>query len=168
MSVTEFHVKVTKSWNRMEKGRQEIYSNSCNQTWNKWTGSKLKKEYIKAVYCHPIYLTYMQSAAAAAESLQSCPTLCEPRNGSLPGSPVSGILQAGTLEWVVISFSNAWKWKVKVKPLSHVWPLATPWTAAYQAPPSMGCHCLLHICRLHHEKYQAWWSTSWKQDCWEK
>ena len=93
----------------MEKGRQEIDSNSCNQTWNKWTGSKLKKEYIKAVYCHPIYLTYMQSAAAAAaaESLQSCPTLCEPRNGSLPGSPVSGILQAGTLEWVVISFSNA-------------------------------------------------------------
>ena len=57
---------------------------------------------------------------------------------SLPGSPVHGILQARTLEWVAISFSNAGKWKVKVKPLSRVWLLATPWTAAYQAPPSMG------------------------------
>ena len=76
--------------------------------------------------------------AAAAKSLQSCPTLCDPIDGSLPGSPVPGILQARTLEWVAISFSNAWKWKVKVKSLSHVWLLATPWTAAYQAPPSMG------------------------------
>ena len=57
-----------------------------------------------------------------------------------PGSPspVPGILQARTLEWVAISFSNAWKWKVKVKSLSHIRLLATPWTAAYQAPPSMG------------------------------
>ena len=77
-------------------------------------------------------------AAAAAKSFQSCPTLCDPRDGSPPGSPVPGILQAGTLEWVAISFSNAWKWKVKVKLLSRVWLLATPWTAAYQAPPSMG------------------------------
>ena len=77
-------------------------------------------------------------AAAAAKSLQSCPTLCHPTDGSPPGSPVPGILQARTLEWVVISFSNAWKWKVKVKSLSQVWLLATPWTAAYQAPPSMG------------------------------
>ena len=78
------------------------------------------------------------SAAAAAKSLQSCPTLCDPVDGSPPGSPVSGILQARTLEWVAISSSNAWKWKVKVKSLSHVRLLATPWTAAYQAPPSMG------------------------------
>ena len=78
------------------------------------------------------------SAAAAAESLQSCPTLCDPRDGSPPGSPVPGILQARTLEWIDISFSNARKWKVKVKSLSPVWPSATPWTAAYQAPPSMG------------------------------
>ena len=77
-------------------------------------------------------------AAAAAKSLQSCPTLCDPVDGSPPGSPVPGILQARTLEWVAISFSNAWKWKVKVKSLSRVQPLATPWTAAYQAPPSMG------------------------------
>ena len=71
---------------------------------------------------------------AAAKSLQSCPTLCDPRDGS---PPVPGVLQARTLEWVAISFSNAWKWKVKVKSLSHVRLLATPWTAAYQASPSM-------------------------------
>ena len=75
---------------------------------------------------------------ATAKSLQSCPTLCDPIDGSPPGSSVPGILQARTLEWVVISFSSAWKWKVKVKSLSRVWLLATPWTAAYQAPPSMG------------------------------
>ena len=78
------------------------------------------------------------AAAAAAKSLQSCPTLCDPTDGSPPGCPIPGILQARTLEWVVISFSNAWKWKVKVKSLSRVRLLADPWTAAYQAPPSMG------------------------------
>ena len=77
-------------------------------------------------------------AAAAAKSLQSCPILCNPIDGSPPGSTTPGILQARTLEWVAISFSNAWKWKVKVKLVSRVWLLATPWTAAYQAPPSMG------------------------------
>ena len=66
-------------------------------------------------------------------SLQSCPTLCDPIDGSPPGSPIPGILQARTLEWVAISFSNAWKWKVKVKSLSPVWLFVTPWTAAYQA-----------------------------------
>ena len=75
---------------------------------------------------------------AAARSLQSCPTLWHPIDGSPPGSAFPGILQAGTLEWVAISFSSAWKWKVNVKSLSHVRLLATPWTAAYQAPPSMG------------------------------
>ena len=77
-------------------------------------------------------------AAAAAKSLRSCPTLCDPRDGSPLGSNNPGILQARTLEWVAISFSNAWKWKVKVRSFSHVRLLATPWTAAYQAPPSMG------------------------------
>ena len=76
--------------------------------------------------------------AAAAKLLQSCPTLCDPIDGSPLGSTVPGILQARTLEWVAISFSNAWKWKVKGKSLSRVWLLATPWTAAYQAPPPMG------------------------------
>ena len=69
---------------------------------------------------------WMWAAAAAAKSLQSCPTLCDPIDGSLPGSPVPGILQARTLEWVAISFSNAWKWKVKVKSLSRIQLLATP------------------------------------------
>ena len=77
-------------------------------------------------------------AAAAAKSLQSCPTLCDPIDGSPPGSSVPGILQARTLERVAISFSNAWKWKVKVKSLNRVQLLVTPWTAAYQAPPFMG------------------------------
>ena len=76
--------------------------------------------------------------AAAAKSLQSCPTLCDPRDGSPPGSPIPGILQARTLKWVAVSFSNVWKWKVIVKMLSLVRLLATPWTAAFQAPPSMG------------------------------
>ena len=73
-----------------------------------------------------------------AKSLQLCPTLCDPIDSSPPGSPVPGILQARTLEWVAISFSNTWKWKVKVKLLSRVRLSATPWTAAYQAPLSMG------------------------------
>ena len=73
------------------------------------------------------------ASAAAAKSCQSCPTLWEPIDGSPPGSPVSR-----TLEWVAISFSNAWKWKLEGKSLSRVRLLATRWTAAYQAPPSMG------------------------------
>ena len=82
--------------------------------------------------------THSHTPAAAAKSLQSCPTLCNPIDGSPPGSPVPGILQARTLEGVAICFSNACKWKVKVKSLSRVRLLATPWTAAHQAPPSMG------------------------------
>ena len=78
------------------------------------------------------------AAAAAAKSLQSGPTLCDPTDSSPPGSTIPGILQARTLEWVAISFSNAWKWKVKVKSLSGVRLFATAWTAAYQAPLSMG------------------------------
>ena len=86
--------------------------------------------------------------------------LCDPIDGSPSGSPIPGILQARTLEWVAISFSNAWKWKVKVKSLICVRLLATPWTAAHQAPPSMGfsreeygvgCHCLL--CELMSSVY---------------
>ena len=71
------------------------------------------------------------AAAAAAKSLQSCLTLCNPIDSSPPGSPIRGILQARKLEWVAISFSNAWKWKVKVKLLSLTRLLATPWTAAH-------------------------------------
>ena len=93
-------------------------------------GLYFEKDYWLAV----IHIRY----AAAAKSLQSCPTLCDPIDGSSPGSPVPGILQARTLEWVAISFSKAWKWKVKVKSFSRIRLLATSWTAAYQAPPSMG------------------------------
>ena len=85
-----------------------------------------------------VCLSVSTSILSAAKSNQSCPTLCDPVDGSPPGSPVPGILQARTLEWVAISFSNAEKWKVKVKLLSRVRLLATPWTAAHQAPPSMG------------------------------
>ena len=88
--------------------------------------------YIVETFC------YIPTAAAAAKSLQSCLTLCDPIDGSPTGSAVPGILQARTLEWVAISFSNAWKWKVKVKSLSRVRLVATLWTAAYQAPPPMG------------------------------
>ena len=80
----------------------------------------------------------MAIAAAAAKLCQPCPTVCDPIDGSPPGSPVPGILQVRTLEGVAISFSNAWKWKLKVKSLSRVWFFAAPWTVAYQAPPSMG------------------------------
>ena len=96
-------------------------------------------------YYHPKPIVYFMihsrifyAAATAAKLLQLCPTLCDPIDGSPPDFPASGILQARTLEWVAISFSNAWKWKVKVKLLSCARLSATPWTAAYQAPPSMG------------------------------
>ena len=96
----------------------------------------------KASFPHTAYLILrstlrVSSDMHAAKSLQLCPTLCDPIDGSPPGSPVPGILQARILEWIAISFSNAWKWKVKVKSLSCVWLLATLWAAAYQAPPSM-------------------------------
>ena len=92
-------------------------------------------------------------AAAAAKSLQSCPPLCDPIDGSPLCSPVPGILQARTLEWVAISFSNACKWKVKVKSLSRVRPSTTPWNAAHLLRPwdfpgrsiGVGCHCLLQL-----------------------
>ena len=85
-----------------------------------------------------LFSEVLVTATATAKSLQSCPTLCDPIHGSPTGSPIPGTLQARTLEWVAISFSNAWQWKVKVKSLSCVQLLATPWTAVYQAPPSMG------------------------------
>ena len=93
-------------------------------------------------------------ATTTAKSLQSCPTLCDPIDGSPPGSPVPGMLQARTLEWVAISFSNAWKWKVKVKSLSRIWLLATPWLQPTRLlhpwdfpgkSTGVGCHCLLRI-----------------------
>ena len=92
--------------------------------------------YLKSMLLSEVLAT--SSAAPSAKSLQSCPTLWDPRDDSPPGSPIPGVLQARTLEWIAIAFSNAGKWKVKVKLLNHVWLLATPWTAACQAPSSMG------------------------------
>ena len=91
-----------------------------------------ENSYLKLRYV----LSLSYQAAAAAKSPQSCLTLCDPIDGSPPGSPVPGILQARTLEWVAVSFSSSWQWKVKVKSLSRVRLFVTPWTAAYQAPPS--------------------------------
>ena len=90
-------------------------------------------------------------------SLWLCPTLCDPIDGSLPGSPISGILQARTMEWGAIAFSNAWKWKVKEKSLRRVWLEVNPWTAAYQAlgkSTGVGCHCLLRC--NHHRTEQLY------------
>ena len=91
-----------------------------------------------SVILHRVNLNKWLNLTAATKSLQSCPTLCNPIDGSPAGSPVPGLLQARALEWVAISFSNAWKWKGKVKSLSRVQLFPTPWTAAHQAPPSMG------------------------------
>ena len=92
--------------------------------------------HIQGITEHLSFSVYF--TAAAAKSLQSCLTLCDPIDGSPPGSPIPGILQVRILEWVAISFSSAGKWKVKVKSLSCVRLLATPWTVAHQASPSMG------------------------------
>ena len=108
-----------------------ICSNESFQRVLKFSSCKLYTFPVKFISNYWILLT-------TAKSLQSCPTLCDPTDGSPPGSPVPGILQARTLEWVAISFSNACKWKMKVKSLGRVRPSATRWTAAYQAPPSMG------------------------------
>ena len=104
-----------------------------------WSSGSVCQVFCCAVSsCSSLAFNSFLPSAAAAKSLQSCPALCDPIDGSQPGSPVPGILQARTLEWVAISFSNALKWKVKVKSLSRVRLFETPWTAAYQAPPSMG------------------------------
>ena len=96
-----------------------------------------KLEWVSVKTLH-ICIRGSTTTTTTTKSLQSCPILCDPIDGSPPGSPVPGILQARTLEWVAISFSSAWMWKVKVKSLSRVQLLETPWTAAHQAPLSMG------------------------------
>ena len=117
-------------WGRKESDMTERLNNSIQQTLSHlchFTWFAVKPQ-----------IMWLPLAAAAAKSLQSCPTLCDPIDSSPPGSPIPGILQARTLEWVAISFSNAWKWTVKVKSLSRVRLVATPWTTAHQAPPSIG------------------------------
>ena len=121
-----------------------------------WTSGRSWFTYCWSMACRILSITllaYAAAAAAAAKSLQPCPTLYDPIDGNPPGSPVPGILQARTLEWVVISFSSTCKWKVKVKLLSRVWLLAPhglqptrllhPWDFPGKHT-GVGCHCLLH------------------------
>ena len=123
--------------------------------------------------------------ADAAKSLQSCPTLCDPIERSPPGPPIPGILQARTLEWVAISFPDTWKWKVKVKSVSHIRLFATPRTAAHQAPPSMGFSRQEYwsgvplqlgylnwpwtrkdsLCSIHKKQLWGWFLRKWS--CWD-
>ena len=143
------------------KNQRDVVPRSPRILENKYCSKKSNLFNVQSEFC--VRLTNpAAAAAAAAKSLQSCPTLCDPIDSSPPGSAIPGILQARTLEWVAISFSNAWTWKVKVKSLSHVQLLATPWTAAYQAPPSMGfsckstgvgCHCFLWLPILAYLKW---------------
>ena len=150
----------------LEPVRCSMFSSSCcflthiqvsQETGKVVWYSHLFKNFPQFVVIHIVKDFYIineaAAATAAAKSLQSCPTLCDPIDGSRPGSAVPGILQARTLEWVAIFFSNAWKWKVKVKSLSCVQLSATPWTAAYQLlhpwdfpgkSTGVGCHCLPH------------------------
>ena len=111
-------------WEEGNDEQKDVINNKIKNNW-------------KLFLFYFIFLPLCMAATAAAKSLQSCPTLCDPLDGSPPGSHIPGILQARTLEWVAISFSKTWKWKVKVKLLSRVQLLVTPWTAAYQAPLSM-------------------------------
>ena len=126
-----------------ERGANLVDVNPCWKRWRAFRVSLYFQLWWLFYISHQLSIIMMMmtvtiTIAAAAKSLQSCPTLCDLIDGSPPRSLVPGILQARTLEWVAISFSNAWKSKVKVKSLSHVRLLVTPWTAAYQAPPSMG------------------------------
>ena len=129
----EFFLKSFPSWKQW-----------CFDPWEPILARQKSKFFVKLIASY--------TAAAAAKSLQSCPTLCNPIDQSPPGSAMSGILQARTREWVAISFSNAWKWKVEVNLLSRVRLFATPWTAAYQLlhpwnfpgkSTGVGCHCIL-------------------------
>ena len=127
-----------KSWQLrvVHKILWRAWGHEGKQITYKWASDVpvLKNSWLFGLWTAAVFRT----AAAAAKSLQSCPTLWDPINGSPPGSTIPGILQAGALEWAAISFSRAWKWKVKVKSLSLVGLFSTPWTAAYQAPPSVG------------------------------
>ena len=130
----------TKSFNYFQTLQNEVQTPLFIKPNTLWFGFRIHflPLFLKFLYMLWLLPPEWTVAATAAKSLQSCPTLCDPINSSPPGSPIPGILQTRTLEWVAISFSNAWKWKVKGKSLSRVWLFTTPWTAAYQAPPSMG------------------------------
>ena len=139
-----------KEWIVLEKHIGKSCSERIEEGFNGWNNGWISYSRMSRISVYKvgvpgkeltrgIFVTsWTTEGSAAAKSLQFCPTLCDPIDGSPQGSPIPGILQARKLEWVAISFSNAWKWRVKVKSLSHVRLSATPWTAAYQASPSMG------------------------------
>ena len=155
MSLSEFHLPRPSEVNKFELmcsflRREKLHFEGLSSvSLYKWI---FMDENILAACYHIASISLYKIFIAAAKSLQSCLTLCDPIDGSPPGSPVPGILQGRTLEWVAISFSNAWKWKVKGKSFSCVRLFTTPWTAAHQAPrpwdfpgksTGVGCHCLL-------------------------
>ena len=113
---------------------------ATEEGWGSDTDNSYRRDHVLSTDCASLLTSrdLPRFPTATTKSLQLCPTLCDPIDGSPPGSPVPGILQARILEWVAISFSNARKWKVEVKSLSCVRLLATPWTAAHQAPLPMG------------------------------
>ena len=122
----------------------------------------LELQLIRLYIFWAIKFTYFENYTAV-KSLQLCSTLCDPIDGSPTGFSVPGILQARIQEWVAISFSNAWKWKLKGKSLSRVRLLATPWTAAHQAPPSMGSsrqECWSGVPLPSKLTWSFFWSTS--------
>ena len=127
-----FSIKSMEKQQLVQDSQPVLKREKCGKKGKKYF-IKIQKELLKCPVC-----SILQQAAAAAKSLQSCPTLCDPTDSSPPDSSIPGILQARTLEWAAVSFSNAWKWKVKGKSLSRVRLSATPWTVAHQAPPSMG------------------------------
>ena len=147
---------------RRETSRHHILLRRDHATIYKIPAKKRKLYLFKLLHCfvRNVERTPLSNTAVAAKSLQSCPTLCDPLDSSPPGSTIPGILQARTLERSAISFSNAWKWKVKVKWLSRVRLFATPWTAAHRLlcpwdfpgkSTGVGCHCLLQDHMLGHK-----------------
>ena len=132
---------------------QPAYKWGCTHKAQKPTSQRWEHGQIYTLGFSVASLGCQTIPAAAAKSLQLCPTLCDPIDGSPSGSPVPGILQARTLEWVAISFSNAWKWKVKV-PFSRVRLLTTPWTTAYQARITL-FHFLVSVAEVNLSRNQA-------------
>ena len=124
--------RVTKSWTRQKRlsTAQHRWSQNYALPLRMKTTIREQRKLCKRRIC-------IWFLTATAKLLQSGLTVW-PHRQQPPGSTIPGILQARTLELVAISFSNAWKWKVKVRSLSRVWPSVTAWTAAHQAPPSMG------------------------------
>ena len=141
-SIKGTHAGVFSRWicqfGHLKQIHSQFFWSPGRDGWEPGLGWKSELLWDSKPYVSTCSPQYGKSQSAAAKSLQSCSTLCDPIDSSPPSSPVPGILQARTLEWGAISFSSAWKWKVKVESLSCVWLLVTPWTAAYQAPPPMG------------------------------